>query len=265
MAKDTTGDGQRGTQTLSRGLAVLRLVGQGTGSASGIAAALDVPRSTAQRLLASLVAEGCLYRIPGKGYVLGPELIHLGARARAQQPVLALATPVLQRLAAATGDTVHLGVPDGDEVLYLDKIDGTRGLEMRSRPGQRMPLAFTGLGKALLCDTPDPELRALYDRSAPAQAALAGRVPPRPWEVFRDDMAETRARGHSLDLEENERGIRCVGAPVRDVEGRIVAGLSVASASPFLPDERMARLAPLVIAHADEISRELGWRPDDDR
>lgn len=255
---------QRGTQTLSRGLEVLRLVGAGTTGASGIAAALEVPRSTAQRLLASLVAEGCLYRLPGQGYVLGPELIHLGARARAQQPVLAVASPALRRLAEASGDTVHLGVPDGDEVLYLDKIDGTRGLEMRSRPGQRMPLAFTGLGKAMLADHDEATLRALYERGADAQAARPDRVPPRPWEAFRDDIAAVRGRGYSLDLEENERGIRCIGAPVRDVEGRIIAGLSVASAAPFMPDERMARLAPLVVAHAQEISRELGWRPDDD-
>ncbi len=253
----------RGTQTLARGIALLRLVGGGTGSASDLAAALGVPRSTAQRLLAALVAEGLLHRVPGQGYRLGPELIRLGAQARAQRPILAIARPVLARLADTTGDTVHLGVPDGDAVLYLDKIDGTRGLEMRSRPGQRMPLAFTGLGKALLSDFDAPTLRALYERAAPAQAAQPGRVPPRPFAAFRDDIAAIRARSHSLDLEENERGIRCVAAPIRDVGGGIVAALSVASAATYLPDDRIERLAPVVMAHAAEISQDLGWRPDD--
>ncbi|WP_138468769.1 IclR family transcriptional regulator [Poseidonocella sp. HB161398] len=262
--KDQPGESQRGTQTLVRGLDILRLVGEGTESASGIAAALGVPRSTAQRLLASLLAEGYLRKVARRGYVLGPQLIHLGARARDQQPVLALAAPVLRRLAAATGDTVHLGVPEGDEVLYLDKVAGTRGLEMRSRPGQRMPLAFTGLGKAMLVDLDAEALCGLYGRSARVQSDRPGRVPPRPWEAFRDDIALVRRRGCSFDLEENEIGIRCIGAPVRDTGGGVVAGLSVASAAPFLPESRMAELAPLVLAHAAEISRELGWRPDDD-
>lgn len=258
---DAPGTARRGTQTLGRGLEVLRLVAAGTQTASAIAAALDVPRSSAQRLLAGLVAEGCLYRLPGTGYVLGPELIHLGARARAQQPVLALATPLLRKLAQATGDTVHLGRIDGDEVLYLDKIGGTRGFETRSRPGQRMPLVFTGLGKALLIDHDAAALRALYDRSAPMQSAQPGRTPPRPWAAFHADMAQTRVRGHAIDLEENEPGLRCVAAPVRDAAGDIVAALSVASATPFLPDARLAQLAPLVMECAATISRDLGPRP----
>ncbi|WP_240722332.1 IclR family transcriptional regulator [Poseidonocella sp. HB161398] len=257
----TASGAAKGTQTLMRGLEVVRLVSEGVSDAGGIGRALGVPRSTAHRLLASLVAAGYLHHVPQSGYLLGPQLIFLGQRAREQRPVQALAAPVLRRLAELTGDTVHLGVPDGAEVLYLDKIEGTRGLEMRSRPGQRMPLALTGLGKAMMIAMPPERWEPLYRAAAEIQSRHPGRVPPRPWPEFRDDLEAAAGRGYSLDLEENEFGIRCVGAPVRDVSGQVAAGLSVASAVPFMPESRLAELGPVVAAHAAEITRSLGGSP----
>ncbi|MBE3640161.1 IclR family transcriptional regulator [Mangrovicoccus algicola] len=252
----------KGTQTLMRGLEAVRLVSEGVSDAAGIGRALGVPRSTVHRLLSSLVAAGYLHHLPQGGYLLGPQLISLGERARQQRPVQALAAPVLRRLADLTGDTVHLGVPDGAEVLYLDKIEGTRGLEMRSRPGHRMPLALTGLGKAMMLAMPEPRWEPLWRAAAEIQKSHPGRVPPRPWPEFRADLLEARQRGYCFDLEENEYGIRCAGAPVRDATGQVVAGLSVASAVPFMPESRLAELGPVVAAHAAEISRILGGSPE---
>jgi DNA-binding IclR family transcriptional regulator len=138
-----------GTQTLLRGLALLECVAEGIGDVKGIAARLGTPRSTTHRMLNSLVAERYLLHVPYKGYLLGPKLIHLGMRALEQRPLVAMARPHIEALARRTGDTVHLGVLEGSEVFYLDKISGTRGLEMRSRVGLRMPIACTGLGKGL--------------------------------------------------------------------------------------------------------------------
>lgn len=251
----------KGAQTLLRGLEVLRLVSDGVSDAGGIGRALGLPRSTAHRVLASLVSAGYLHHLPQQGYLLGPQLIFLGQRAVEQRPVQSVSAPVLRRLAEATGDTVHLGVPYGAEVLYLDKVNGTRGLEMRSRPGQRMPLALTGLGKAMLMGMPEDRWEPLYRAAVDMQAQHSGRVPPRPWDVFRADLERSRERGACFDMEENELGIRCVGAPVRDITGQVVAGVSVASAVPFMPEARLAELAPIVVAHAAEISLNLGGQP----
>lgn len=251
----------KGAQTLLRGLEVLRLVSEGISDAGGIGRELGVPRSTAHRLLSSLVSVGYLHHIPQQGYLLGPQLIALGERAREQRPVVRVAAPILQRLAAATGDTVHLGVPDGAEVLYLDKLDGSRGLEMRSRAGLRMPMALTGLGKAILIAMPEARWKPLYEAAVALQAQHSGRVPPRPWAEVQADLAVSSARGFCFDMEENEYGIRCVGAPVRDITGQVVAGISVASAVPYMSEQRLIDLAPLVAAHAAEISQQLGGDP----
>lgn len=245
-----------GTQTLLRGLAVLECVADGVTEARGIAARLGTERSTTHRMLASLVAAGYLHHIPFAGYSLGPKLIRLGAQALEARPIVAIARPHLERLARETGDTVHLGVTQGADVLYLDKISGTRGLEMRSRVGHRMPLALTGVGKALMLGEPNTRWRALYDDG---RARVAADAKPLSWDVYAADLDAALARGWVTDREENELGIRCVGAVVRDVTGAVVAGVSVASAVSHMPEPRMTALGPVVAATAAAISRDLGW------
>ncbi|EHL99518.1 IclR helix-turn-helix protein [Acetobacteraceae bacterium AT-5844] len=248
-----------GTQTLLRGLKVLECVAAGTHDVQGIAAVLGTPRSTTHRILSSLVAARYLHHLPHRGYLLGPMPIHLGNRALEQRPLVAIARPHCEALSSQTGDTVHLGVIDGNEVVYLIKLSATRGFEMRSRVGQRMPLATTGLGKALMLGLPEQRWRVLYDDVA----ALSRQSPERPplpeWPLWSERMTAYKQRDLVFDLEENEVGIRCVGAPVRDMGGRVVAAISVASAIPFMPEERLEQVAPVVRAAADAVSRELGW------
>jgi DNA-binding IclR family transcriptional regulator len=249
-----------GTQTLVRGLALLECVAEGIGDVKGIAARLGTPRSTTHRMLNSLVAERYLLHVPYKGYLLGPKLIQLGMKALEQRPLIAVAHPHIEALARRTGDTVHLGVLEDGDVFYLDKIAGTRGLEMRSRVGRRMPLASTSLGKGLLLGLPRGQWRQYYDRAIVSDLPSEDRPPLAPWPEFERWMASYVEQGWSFDLEENEIGIRCVGAPVRDVRDQVVAAVSVASAVPYMPDERMAELGPVVRATAEAISKELGWK-----
>lgn len=266
MTSDQTDAPERqqasGTQTLMRGLALLQCVAEGIGDVKGIAARLGTPRSTTHRMLNSLVAEGYLHHVPYKGYLLGPALIQLGMRALEQRPLVAIARPHIEELARRTADTVHLGVAEGDEVFYLDKISGTRGLEMRSRVGLRMPLASTGLGKALMLGLPRDRWPSLYESAGVLAAQSPDRPPLAPWPEFQRQLVSYQDRDWSFDLEENEIGIRCVGAPIRDVRNQVVAAISVASAVPYMPDDRMEELGPIVRATADAISEDLGWKRD---
>ncbi|UEM19230.1 IclR family transcriptional regulator [Skermanella mucosa] len=251
-----------GTQTLLRGLALLECVAEGIGDVKGIAARLGTPRSTTHRMLNSLVAERYLHHVPYKGYLLGPKLIQLGMRALEHRPLVAMARPHIEALARLTGDTVHLGVLEDGEVFYLDKVPGTRGLEMRSRVGLAMPVASTGLGKSLMLGLPPDRWPDLYERARAFAAKVPDRPPLAPWPEFRRRLADYAGQGWSFDLEENEIGIRCVGAPVRDVRNQVAAAVSVASAVPFMPEDRMRELGPAVRDCADAISKELGWRPE---
>ena len=247
-----------GTQTLLRGLALLECVAQGISDVKGIAAHLGTPRSTTHRMLNSLVAEGYLHHVPYGGYSLGFRLIYLGAKASEQRPLGALARPYLEGLAAQTGDTVHLGTREENRVFYLDKIAGTKGLEMRSRVGHRMPLASTGVGKALMLGLPPEAWKPLYDEAVAEKVKAGEPVLLPPWQQYLADMQHYRAQGWVLDLEENELGIRCVAAPIRDISGAVVAAVSVASAVPYIPKERLLALGPTVLAVTQHISEKLG-------
>ncbi|WP_028209376.1 IclR family transcriptional regulator [Paraburkholderia mimosarum] len=251
---------QAGTQTLLRGLAILEAAAAGVRDLRSFGAVLGTTRSTTHRLVSSLVQARYLRQVQG-GYLLGPKLIELGTIALEQMPLTAVARTHLQALADETLDTIHLGVRDGDDVLYIDKIPGQRGLEMRSRVGHRMPLASTGIGKAMMLDLSPQTWRELFDASRRTLAGVSFRpdhsLEP---ETFIKRMATYSAGGYTFDLEENEISIRCVAAPVRDASGAIVAALSVASTIPYMPLERMDELIPVVQREARAISLELGWR-----
>jgi DNA-binding IclR family transcriptional regulator len=251
---------QAGTQTLLRGLAILEAAAGGARDLRSIGAALGTTRSTTHRLVSSLVQARYLRQVGG-GYLLGPKLIELGTIALEQMPLTAVARPHLQVLAEHTHDTIHLGVRDGDDVLYIDKIPGTRGLEMRSRVGHRMPLASTGIGKAMMLDLPPETWRKLLEASHRVLAKVSFKPDHQPdIDTFIQRMTRYSQGGFTFDLEENEASIRCVAAPVRDASGAIVAALSVASTIPYMPSERMEELIPVVQREARAISQELGWR-----
>lgn len=247
-------EGPVGAQTLLNGMAVLEAIDQGARDLAGVQEVVRLPRSTVHRLIQALRSRGFV-RDTREGLALGPALIELGFHSLHANPITEVARPVLESLAAETHDTVHLGVEDQASVLYLDKIPGTRGAEMRSRIGYRMPLAVTGIGKALLLDAPDRWEACWQEGRDAAGIPLNAESQQR----FLTAMEYYRARGYTFDLEENEPGIRCVAAPVRDGSGALVGAISVAATSPYMARERMDLLVPMVRAAAASISNEMGY------
>lgn len=246
-----------GSQTLVRGLDVLEAVAAGATNLAALCEMLDLNRSTMHRLATTLVGQRYLSFTPRVGYSLGPKLLELGFQARAQLSLQRVAREHIETLAASTGDTVHLGILDGARAFYLDKIPGSRRVEISSRIGERQPLRSTGLGKALILDGPETRWRELYEyedrEGKPYEVPLA--------EWLRR-MHEYAGAGYTLDLEENEDRIRCVAAPVRDAANQIVGAISVSSAAQYMDDARMQRMAEEVRSNARLISRNLGWRDD---
>lgn len=243
-----------GSQTLLRGLDVLEAVASGATNLADLSELLELNRSTTHRLAATLVERRYLGFVPRIGYTLGPKLLETGYQARAQMSLPKIAREHIEILAAGTGDTVHLGILDGTRALYLDKIPGRRRVQISSRIGERQPLRSTGLGKALILDESDEQLREYYR----AEEANGQR-----YEVSLSTwlrrMREYSGVGWAFDLEENEDCIRCVAAPLRDASGKIAGAISVSSAAQYMDEKRMADLAADVRQAAANISRDLGW------
>jgi DNA-binding IclR family transcriptional regulator len=215
------------------------------------------------RLLQALRSEGYLRDTPA-GLGLGSTLIELGFGALLSNPLTTVAGPHLDDLAGQVLDTVHLAVREDGSVLYLMKIPGQRGAEMRSRVGLRMPLTRTGIGKALLLDDDAAGWAKRWRAETPVDATAASpaarKAGIRAEEEFVTRMNHYRKGGYSYDMEENEPGIRCVAAPIRDGSGSIVGAISVSATAPYLPAERMRELVLPVQRIATAISGEMGYR-----
>lgn len=240
-----------GSQTLQRGLDVLEMVARGPISLADLAETLGLTRSTTYRLASALVDRRMLVLRPREGYALGPKLLELGYCAQEQMQLPQIARPFLEQLSASTSDTVHLGVLEGDQALYLDKVPGRRRVEIGSRIGERQPLSSTGLGKALILDLGEERWKQLFTvELGPKAIGLP---------VWLERMRGYAAAGHAYDLEENEDQIRCVAAPIRGVEGQTVGAISLSSAAQYMDDARMESLSAEIRACAEAISRELGW------
>ncbi|TCP36589.1 IclR family transcriptional regulator [Sphingomonas sp. BK235] len=249
---DTPASVGAGSQTLMRGLDLIEAVAQGSLNIAEIAERLGLTKSTAYRLASALVDRGYLGAAPRAGYRLGPKLLELGFVAQGQVDIIQAARPHIEALSARSEDTVHLGVLDAHQALYLDKVSGQRRVTVSSRVGDRHPLTSTGLGKALMLDHDAAYWQQRFDAE---QIAHAGRD----WAVWLARMRDYAAAGRAFDLEENEDQIRCVAAPVRDARGVIVGAISVSSAAHYMSDARMADLAEEVVRTASAISAEIGW------
>lgn len=180
-------------------------------------------KATVHRLARELVDVRLLDRTEA-GYRLSGGLFELGMLASVERSLLEIAMPFLQDLYARTRETVHLGVLDGQEVVYVAKIGGHRQASAPSRTGGRMPLHCTGIGKALLANT-DPA-RQLAVLSGP----LARRTPRTiiaPGLLSRQ-LDAIRENGVAFEYEESAPGIACVAAPILDVgDNSVVAAISV--------------------------------------
>jgi DNA-binding IclR family transcriptional regulator len=261
-SKATAADGATrtpgGSQTLLRGLDVLEAVAAGAVGLGELAGKLALTRSTTHRLASALVERGYLTFVPREGYGLGPKLLELGYGARQQMDIPRIARRHLEALADVTADTVHLGVLQDGEVLYLDKIPGQRRIEIKSRVGERQPITSTALGKAMIFEEDEGQWRQYWEADA------GTRAPGAKWETWLKRIRTYVQKGHAFDLEENQDRIRCVAAPVREAGGRIVAAISVTGAAQYMNDARLSVVAASVKTTAASISSELGWRTSGD-
>ncbi len=235
---------------LERGIHVLQAF-RPTGnpmSMSEIARRTGLPKTTAHRLIEELTELGLLERTREQ-YVLGRPVFELGELVPVKHRLREAALPFMQDLYEATHETIHLGVRDDLDVLYIDKIRGHSGVDVPSRVGGRLPLSSTGLGKTLLAFSRDDivsqvvsrPLRRLTDHSIVDPKALEG------------ELAQIRSAGVGYDHEEATPGVSCVAAPVL-VKGEPVAAISITVPTSHL---QPARLAPAVKTAALGLSRTL--------
>ncbi|WP_421854830.1 IclR family transcriptional regulator [Oricola sp.] len=217
---------ESGTGTLGKAMAVLDAVSNASAPLrfTDLLDQVKQPRGTLHRNISNLIDEGLLQVNPDHSYELGIRLLRFASNAWAHNRFREIAEPHLQRLYETVGETIHLGVLQGVEVIYLDKVESRQSVRMHSQIGNASPAFCTGVGKAALSALSDGELQTRisairFQAHTPSTLQTA--------QALLDEIDEIRTRGYGFDREEHETGIHCVAAPVAAPERGFYAGVSV--------------------------------------
>lgn len=216
--------------------------------------ASGLPRPTALRLLDVLCRAEILRTDADGRYALGPRVAAWGQSFLDRLDLRSQAVDLMEELVAISGETCFLGVVDRQQVLYLAAVNSPQPVRPSARPGFRNPLHCTGIGKVLLSGMSDSAIRELLVE--PLERRTENTLTD-PDEVVAH-IALVRERGYAIDEVENEEGVRCVAAPVRDHTGTVIAGISVSAPAYRFSTEDLHRLAPDVLRVTAELSRRLG-------
>jgi IclR family transcriptional regulator, KDG regulon repressor len=256
-----TGEFPYRTQVLERTFAILDALATSSKALdlAEIAQMSRIQKSTCYRLVRILERRRFAERDLGTSkYRLGSKLLELGARAAAVLDLATVARPYLERLSRESGETAHVAVLSDGEVVSIASADGQHALRMSVTVGGKSPVHCSSLGKSILAFLPDSEVNAMVRKMG-----LRSHTPNTITRTveFKAELRQIRKRGFAIDNEELEKGLKCIGAPVRDHTGSVVAALSIAGASLRLTHRRVPGLAVLVVNVASDLSNALGYRP----
>ncbi|MHA7155677.1 IclR family transcriptional regulator [Arthrobacter sp. TMN-50] len=244
---------QQQRSSLMKGLAVLEAVAVHH-RVSDISTATNLSVSTVHRMLSDLAENGWVEQNEDRTYCPGLRVHALLTLLHNDGQVVDVALPYLHALRDRVGFTIHMARFGQDGLVYIAKIDGPASYQMRSRVGDAIPLWSTAIGKAVLAALDESSTRNLIstaalqrrtDKTIMSKKAL--------WE----QIEVIRKRGWSVDDEENEMHIRCVGTVLHDGKDRLIGGLSCSGLDHEMTAERVQQIAPLIIETASLISKKL--------
>jgi DNA-binding IclR family transcriptional regulator len=224
-------------------------------SLAEISREVDAHKSSVFRVLTTLEAAGFLEKDSQSGkYRLGLRILDLAGRVLGRYDIRQIAAPFMEELARETGEVIHLAVLDGADIVYLEKKGQGQVLTVATRVGGRNPAYASSMGKILLADLSEHELKAILGRGK-----LKKLTPNTIDQISKltEELAKIREQGFALDNEETFPGVRCVGAPIRDARGRVIAAVSVTVPTQRMDDKRIGELWRLVANTARMISERV--------
>ena len=216
-------------QVLDRAMALVGVLARAPGpiSLTRLAQEAGLHTASAHRILGALMAHGLVEKTGAGEYDLGVRWLEVGNRLRARLNIRQLAMPFMQRLAELTGETVNLIVRRGDEAVYVERVTGGQTLiQVVQVVGAHAPLHVTAVGKIFLADDTASGVMGYAERTGlPAYTPNTLTT----LDALAAELDAIRREGLAFDREEAELGVACIGAPVRDAEGKLVAGLSISA------------------------------------
>ncbi|MBB2166400.1 helix-turn-helix domain-containing protein [Gluconacetobacter sp. 1b LMG 1731] len=245
-------------QSLIRALGLLNRIAEAPDGASltDLAQQVGLPTSTAHRLLTTLEQERYVrFNHEQRLWTVGVQAFVTGCTFTKTRSLVALARPHMRHLMEEGGETVNLAIVDEGQAVYLAQIECSQMMRVFARPGTRVPLHCSGVGKAILSATSDKSLSRILHQHGMPRLTVKTITAPLP---LREELERVRAVGYAVDDEEHAVGLRCIAAPIFDETGDVVAAVSASGPMARIVEERIAPLGGLVLDAARAISAEMG-------
>lgn len=245
-------------QTVDRALQLLEIVAEHPEGvvAKELEECLELNKVTVHRLLATLENRGFIER-RGNGYTMGIKVVELSSMKLNNVELKTEATPYLRKLVGEIGLPVQMAILEGEDAIFIEKVESLTSLRMYSQIGKRIPLYASGVGKALLLQKSDEEILECLSKIEFIQFTSKTLTSP---EAVLEEIKKARVTGYAIDNEEHEEGIICVAAPIYDYRGEIIAAISAGGKDHLLMNDTEQRGIRAVKETALEISRRLGYR-----
>ena len=215
---------------------------------------LELNKITVHRLLATLENRGFIAR-EGSCYKIGLKLVELSSMKLNNIELKTEAAPYLRRLVNVLRLPVQMAILEGDEAVFIDKVESINTFHMYSQIGKRIPVYASGVGKILLSQKTDEEI--LKELSKITFTPFTHTTLASPNNVLAE-IEEARNQGYAIDNEEHEEGIFCIAVPIYDYRGKIIAAISVGGKEPQFIKNKEAEHIILIKETAREISKRLG-------
>lgn len=215
-------------------------------------------KATTARFLKTLAQGGFVTPAPtGKGWTLGYAFFEIGSRAIGQTDIRTIAHPIMEAASRETQETVQLAILVDDAVIYIEKIEPEdQPLRINTQIGSRRPIHCTALGKVLAAHLDRADMDKLISEAEMSQMTPSTITEP---GQLREELERTRERGFAVDDHEYNELVICAAAPVRDMSGRVVAGLSISTFGIDADSPRFRELTSAAVETANRISAGLGW------
>lgn len=247
-------------QSVERTLSIIELLSdhnEGLGI-TDISGGVELHKSTVHRLLATLIYKGYVMQDPQTNkYRLTLKTYEIGCKRVENTGILEASKPYTKALMQSVNEVVHLVIRDGIDIVYIDKVEANNTIRMASRIGKRSPMYCTSVGKAMLAHMDISEVEKIWQQSKIEKMTENTIVD---FDKFIDVLSIIRQDGYAKDDEENELGVRCVGAPIFNIKGEIEGAISVSGPTIRVTKDKIEYLAKEVKKFAELISQELGYK-----
>ena len=251
---------EHGVQSIERAFDIIEAVATSKNFAvlTEIAEKTGLHKSTAYRIISTLLKRGYLKKNEDGTYKIGLKLIEAASYYIDSLQLQTEVRPYIAQITAKFGLTSHLGVLEGDKVVYIEKMDIFSNIKLYSQIGLRMPAYCSSLGKCLLANFSNTQLRSIMGQT---EFTRFTHNTITTIEALQKEIDTVRQQGWAIDNEEFEIGHRCIGAPVYDYRGDIIAAISASGSTTILTNERIPEIVEYLKQTAAEISQNMGYVP----